>query len=475
MLDVLLDYGSAKMPVELPDGAHILRLSELTNDPPAIDPASAVCEALASPLGAPPIRELAGPGKKVVIAFPDRVKGGSGPLSHRKVSIPIIIEELLKCGIAIEDITLMCAPGLHRHNTVEEWRSYLGKGLVETFLPDRLCNHDAEAPDILDLGMDELGDPVQVNRRFAEADLGILVGHCAGNPYGGYSGGYKMLATGLTSWHSIGSHHCPSTMHRDDWLGASTDSYMRRQFRSIGEAIERGIGKKVFAVDAVLGRNSQVLGVKAGTLSEVEAGTWPIADKRTLYKVDFREPADVLVMGLPRDFHYGPGMGSNPILMGLAVAGQLSRCWEVLREGCVVIAAAICDGWFNPSWFPSYSETYEALQDYCEPGDFLGSADALRITTDPEYRFKYSNQNAYHPFHAMSMISGASILGKRCQAVFIAGAEAPGYARGMGFIPTRTFADAMRLAGKYVGKNAGILCTPDCFSGGVGVHLRLPE
>ncbi|MEI6874485.1 MAG: lactate racemase domain-containing protein, partial [Spirochaetota bacterium] len=327
MQDALLDYGDSKLRVELPDTAHILRLSELDTDPEAVDPAVAVRKALSSPLGLPPLRELAGPGKKVVISFPDRVKGGASPQSHRKISIPIIVEELRKGGVAMQDITLMCAPGLHRMNTIEEWRGYLGKDIVGEFWPDRLCNHDAEAPDLLDFGKDDMGNHVQINRQFADADLNIMVGHCSGNPYGGYSGGYKMLVTGHSGWRSIGSHHCPTTMHRDDWLGASPHSHMRKQFRSIGEAIERGMGKKVFGVDAVLGKRSQVLGVQAGALGEVEKATWPLADKRTLYTVDFKEPADVLIMGLPRNFHYGPGMGSNPILMSLAIAGQLSRCW----------------------------------------------------------------------------------------------------------------------------------------------------
>jgi len=57
------------------------------------------------------------------------------------------------------------------------------------------------------------------------------------------------------------------------------------------------------------------------------------------------------VIGLPRNFHYGPGMGTNPILMSLAIGGQLARCGYVFREGGVIIAASICDGWFNENWF----------------------------------------------------------------------------------------------------------------------------
>ncbi len=475
MQEVLLDYGDGHMRVELPDSAVVVRYGKTYTDPPEVDPAEATRKALEKPLGMPPLRELAGPGKKVVIGFPDRVKGGAQKNSHRKTAIPIIVEELLKAGTRMEDITLLCCMGLHRKNTLEEWYWYLGKEIVDRFYPDRIVNHDAEAPDLCDFGLDGMGNVVQCNRLMAEADLPIVIGHCAGNPYGGYSGGYKMIVTGISGWRSIASHHNPSTMHRTDWLGASAHSHMRKQFRSIGEAMEKGIGKKFFGVDAVLGQKSQVLDVKAGALGDIEQATWPLADKRTNVCLDMPEPADVLVMGLPRNFHYGPGMGSNPILMSLGIGGQLSRCWHAFREGGVIIAAAVCDGWFNANWFPSYEQTYEVLQKYCTPPEFLNSQDAVKISNDPDFRYRYSNYYTYHPFHAMSMISGGCVPLTRCSAVFVVGAEAPRYARGMGFIPVKTYEEAMERAKRFVGTDPRILCTPECFSGGVAPHLHLKK
>jgi hypothetical protein len=73
------------------------------------------------------------------------------------------------------------------------------------------------------------------------------------------------------------------------------------------------------------------------------------------------------------------------------------------------------------------------------------------------------------------MISGGAVSVKRTKAVFMPGAQKPQYARGVGFIPTRTFGEAMERARKLVGKDARILCTPECFTGGVAVHLRLKE
>ncbi len=233
------------------------------------------------------------------------------------------------------------------------------------------------------------------------------------------------------------------------------------------------MGKKIFAVDAVIGQFSQVLDVQAGSLEMIEDATWPLADRRTNIALDMKEPADILVIGLPRNFHYGPGMGTNPILMSLAIGGQLARCGYVFREGGVIIAASICDGWFNENWFPSYPETYEALQDYCTAAEFLASPKMERITTNTEYLFKYSNYYTYHPFHAMSMISGGSVPELWTSGVFLVGPKAPGYVRGMGFIPVNAFGEAMERAKKLVGPNPRILCTPECFTGGVPVHLRL--
>jgi hypothetical protein len=472
MQEVLLDYGDERMRVELPDTAVVVRYGATYQDPPAVDPWQATRAALANPLGTPPLRDLAGPGKRVVIGFPDRVKGGAHLSAHRRVAIPLILEELLAAGTEIENVTLLCAMGLHRKNTREEWYEYLGRDIVDRFYPDRLVNHDAEAPDLRDLGSDPLGSPVQCNRLIAEADLPIVVGHVLGNPYGGYSGGHKMIATGLSGWQSIASHHAPATMHRRDWQGASTSSHMRHQLTAIGRAMEQGIGKRFFAVDAVLGQHAQVLDVKAGRLDEVEEATWPLADRRTNIALDMKEPADILVIGLPRNFHYGPGMGTNPILMGLAIGGQLSRCWNALREGCVIIAASICDGWFNDHWFPSYEATYAALETYADPADFLKSTEAAAIVGHYDYRWRYSHRYAYHPFHAMSMISGASAALLWTSSIFVVGARSPRYARGMGFVPVRDFDEAMRRAKRIVGGHPRILCTPECFSGGAAVHVR---
>jgi hypothetical protein len=469
MQEVQLDYGDGLMPVEVPDSATIVRYGETYVDPPEVDPWEATRQALENPVGTPPLRELVKPGQKVVIAFPDRVKGGAHPKAHRRVCIPLIVETLQGAGVKLEDITLLCAMGLHRKNTLEELYWYLGRGVVDAFWPDRLVMHDAADPNgVLDLGADEMGDVVTCNRLIAEADLPIIIGHVQGNPYGGYSGGYKMAVTGMTSWSSIRCHHSPDTMHRDDYLPASTHTHMREQFDSIGKAMEKKIGKRFFAVDAVVGTQAQVLGVYAGAVGEVQKASWPLADRRTNVELNESEPFDILVYGLPRAFHYGPGMGSNPIFILQAIAAQLARCYAVFRENGVIIAPSICDGWFNDTWFPTYERAYEKLQETSDFADVFQFEDEL--ANDPDGIYKYRFSYAYHPGHPLSMISMGAIAHQRANAVFIPGARKPSYARGMGCIPTRTFSEALARAERYVGQNPRILVMPEAFRS-VGVHL----
>lgn len=474
MKPVDLDYGTTKMSVDLPDSAVVVRYGETYVDPPAVDPVVATREALDAPLGSPPLRDLAGPEKTAVIVFPDRVKGGAHPQAHRRVSIPMVVQDLVAGGCRLENISLLCAQGLHRGNTYEEWLWYLGPDIVDDFWPGRIGNHDAEGADLLDLGEDDMGNSVQTSRRSVEADITVLIGHCAANPYGGFSGGYKMLVTGLAGRESIASHHAPKTMHRADWLGGRSDSHMRHQFESIGKTIEERTGKAFFAVDAVLGQKGDVLEVKAGLISAVEEATWPLARRRSnIVLPELTEPADVLLVGMPRDYHYGPGMGTNPILMSLGIGAQFSRCHSALRPDPVVIAVSWCDGWFNGHWFPSYSETYTSMQDFDTASDFLASPEAHRISTDNDYCYRYSNDFTYHPYHAMSMISGGAVPLKWCAQAYVVGAQAPGYGRGMGYRTMPTVKAALADAERYVGRAPRILCTPECYSGGMAVNLAV--
>ncbi|NLE77023.1 MAG: DUF2088 domain-containing protein [Chloroflexi bacterium] len=459
MKEVLVEYGDGMMPIQVPDHAQVIRYGETYRDPPAVDPVEATRKALERPLGLPPIRDLVGPGSKVVLAFPDQVKGGMHDRTHRKTATPLILAELEKAGVKEENITLICANGLHRKNTREEMMQYMPPEVINRFWGKRLFSHDPEDPDMMvHLGEDGMGNYLEFNRYAAEADLCILLGHAQGNPYGGYSGGAKMPATGLTGWQSIRCHHTPGTMHRPDFVPSTTESHFRRQLQSIVSTIEERIGKKLFIVDAVVGTHAEVLGVYAGSVEEVEKASWELASRRTNIYVDM-EKVDVVVVGLPRVFHYGPGMGTSPVLMKQAMGATLSRVMGAFNRGGVVIAPGICDGWFNDDWFPSYREIYDLYQKHCtRVSDLIPFEEVVARRPDYIHRFRYGY--AYHPFHGFSMMYMGEVASHHTSALYMPGARQPGWARSMGIIPTRTYDEALQDAQRFVGKNPRIMVLP---------------
>lgn len=474
MKTIQFEYGQGYMAAELPDSADVFIPGETVPDPPYLeDVETATREAILNPIGMPPISELVGAGSKVTISFPDRVKGGFQDNSHRKTAIPMLIEECLKAGVNKEDILLICSNGLHRKNTEEEIRMILGDKVYHEFSPShQIINHDSEDWDnLVDLGYDSMGNAVILSRQVFESDLAILIGHVLGNPYGGYSGGYKMASTGITHWKSIASHHIPGVMHKPDFIKVSHHSGMRTRFDSIGMFMEEKMGRKFFMVDAVLDSKQRQIAVFAGYGKEMQLLTFEVANKRT-YVPFAEEKYDIMMFGMPQNFHYGNGHGTNPILMMQAISANIIRHKRVMKDNCVVICASICNGYFHDEEFPSYRELYELFQkDYHNTLPDVEKYGEY-IANKQEYIDKYRFNFGYHPYHAFSMVSCGHIVEMETSATYIVGGYEPGYARAMGMKTRATFAEALKDAERYTGANPKILALPKTFRT-AGVHLMM--
>lgn len=469
------EYGQGVMGAVLPDNTDVFIPGETVADPPFVEnPEEATRESILHPVGMEPISKLVKKGSKVTIIFPDRVKGGEHPTAHRKVAIPIVLEELYKAGVRKEDILLICSNGLHRKNTETEIRNILGEEVFNQFwLSNQIINHDSEDyENLVDLGCTESGDPVIMNKFVYESDLAVLIGHSQGNPYGGYSGGYKHCATGITHWKSIASHHVPKVMHRPDFTPVNTKSLMRNKFDEIGMFMEERMGRKFFCCDAVLDTYSRQIEIHSGYGAEIQPLCWKMANKRT-YVPWAEKKYDIVVFGMPQLFHYGDGMGTNPIFMMQAISAQIIRHKRVLKDNCVVICSSICDGYFHDEIFPSYRDVYEMFQknynntlaDIAKYGEYYAH---MQKYID-QYRFNY----AFHPFHAFSMTTCGHIAEENTAAIYIVGAQSPGYARGMGMKTRATFEEAIADAKKkFVGENPNILALPKTFKLGA-VHLMM--
>ena len=178
---------------------------------------------------------------------------------------------------------------------------------------------------------------------------------------------------------------------------------------------------------------------------------------------------------MPQDFHYGNGMGTNPIQMMQALSAQVIRHKRVMSDRCVIICSTICNGYFHDERWPYLREQYELFQhDYMQTLPDMNRYGEY-FATHEEYIRKYRFCNAFHPFHGFSMMSCAHIAEMNTAAIYIVGAQEPGIARSMGLKTRATFeealADAMK---KYTGPNPNILALPKTFKLGA-VHLCMKD
>ena len=473
------EYGNGLMSAELPDNTEIFIPGTTVKDPPCIPEeklVEATRESVRNPMGMDPLSKLAHKGSTVVFVIPDIVKGGCQPTSHRKIAIQVILEELYAAGVEKKDILLLFSNGLHPRTTVPEMKKILGEKLFNEFYwTHQITSHDSEDYEhLIDLGCTERGDRVLMNKYVFDCDIPILIGHTQGNPYGGYSGGYKHCSTGITHWRSIATHHVPDVMHRKDFTPVSSHSLMRSKFDEIGMHMEKKMGHPFFCCDAVLDTWSRQIEINSGYAAVMQPHSWIMANKRT-YVPFAEEKYDIMIFGMPQDFHYGNGMGTNPIQMMQALSAQVIRHKRVMKDKCVIICSSICNGYFHDERWPYLREQYEMFQH-----DYMNTlADMNRygeyFATNEEYIRKYRFCNAFHPFHGFSMMSCGHIAEMNTSAIYIVGAQEPGIARSMGLKTRATFEEALEDAKKkYVGENPRILALPQAFKLSA-VHLCMKD
>lgn len=156
-----------------------------------------VREAIAAPIGTPPLNEIIHPGEKIVIVTSDI----SRPMPTAKV-LPPLLDALYDVGAAPEDITLVFALGIHRHHTREEQERLAG---ARAFSEIKCIDSDPD--DTVSFGRTRRGTPVDIMRCVAEADRRICIGNVEFHYFAGYSGGAKAIMPGVSTRAAISANH----------------------------------------------------------------------------------------------------------------------------------------------------------------------------------------------------------------------------------------------------------------------------
>ena len=314
-----IPYGDRKEYFDAPQGSVIFE-GKMTNIPAVKDFKGELISALESPIGTPPLKELAVDRKNIVFLVEDNTR--STPLD---IIMPIITDYLNKNGVPDSAMSFLTAPGTHRLMTDGEIVEKLGAEMVRRF---KVVQHDANASeDMKDLGTVTAGDykiPVHVNKYALEADLLVGIGNIVPHCDAGYSGGAKILQPGVCDFVTTSATHAAAGFCPDIPLGMADGNPCRMGMEEVAK-----IAGLAFIVNTVKNYEGEISGIFAGDF--IKAHREGVKLAKISYSISVPEPADIVIVS------------SSPSDMDYWQACKGTSCaYFAVKEGGVMIFAAPC-------------------------------------------------------------------------------------------------------------------------------------
>ncbi|MCS7179446.1 MAG: nickel-dependent lactate racemase [Anaerolineae bacterium] len=395
-------------------------VAESLSVPPVPDPVAAVAEALAHPVGSPPLRELARPGDRACVVFTDITRA-----SPDHLLVPALLRELEAAGVRDSDITLLCGIGMHRPSTPEEKVAKLGREVVARYrvIDNEPCNPDA----LVDLGTTPGGVPVQVHRAAVEADLLIATGIVEPHQYAGYSGGPKTVAVGAAGEALIAHTHGPAFV---DHPGTRLGRIEGNPFHEAVTEAARRAGLR-FILNVVLDDEQRILKVAAG---DPEAAFLElVAFARRVYEVPIPHQYDVAIggVGYPKD--------TNLYQASRAPSYLHFAPTPVVRKGGYYIIPARCE---------------EGAGEGVGEQRFFA---ALRDAPDIQFVLEDARRHGYPPGQQRAFVI-AKVLEET--NIIIVGSEHPEVVAACKMIPAATMEEALGIVAQDLGPDLDVLIVP---------------
>src|SRR5437764_10775603 len=333
-MQVTLDYGRTGLTVTLPDDRVVGPLA-IRPAIPLPDPAAALEDALARPIGTPPLSAIARGRKNACVLICDVTR----PVPNRLL-LPPILRTLEAAGIARRDVLILVATGLHRPNVGPELAEMVGPEVVAHY---RIENHDGKAMAEHDyLGTTPNGVPVWLDARYLRADLKITTGLIEPHLMAGYSGGRKVICPGIAGLDTVKVWHGPRFLeHPKADCGIVAGNPVHEENTRI--ALLAGCD---FIVNVSLDGQRRVTWVGAGDM--IRAWEEGVRFVEQVVRVPVPEPLDVVLTssaGYPLDTTFYQ-----------AVKGLTGALPIVKQGGSIIIAASLSEGIGSPEFQQLFRE-----------------------------------------------------------------------------------------------------------------------
>ena len=299
--------------------------------PPPLDLVAATRAALAAPVGAPPLRELACGRDGVVIVTSDATR--AVPTAGL---LDAVMPELEAAGIGPGEVTVVIAAGAHRPATQAELARLLGPRWAGL----RVLQHDARGGGLVDLGRTSRGTPVAVHPAVAHAGLRIALGVVEPHEFAGFSGGRKAIVPGVAAYETILANH--SVEHLSHPLTRPGVLAGNPVHEDMLEAVK--LVGPVFIVNVALDELLRPTAVSAGDCEAAHAVLVDEVRRTATCRVEGRADVVVTGPGAPLDINLYQAVKS------LSAVGPL-----VDRRSRILLLAACREGTGSPAMLAAFS------------------------------------------------------------------------------------------------------------------------
>lgn len=440
-------FGDRYIECELPDDTQEIPPGLSMPLQPVADLRASVREALDAPLELPPIKNLVKAGSRVTIAFDDATVPCYAPVWS--VAIEEVLRDVIEAGVSEENVTLVCANALHRKFTNDELAKLIGEDLVRRF-GDRLTCHDAEDPNgMSEIGQTPSGFKVDLNSLAVDSDLVVYV-NCSSTR--GFSGGWKSICVGLSSYRSISYHHDPETMSM-----SMSRNRMHEILDEMGTLAEEKLGKtRFFKLETVLANPLEVYKFFAGSVGACRQAALEVNRSHMQNRRDLLpEKVDVVVYGVPDWSPYAAFSYTNPILTLISTGlGYLGGMIEALgKPACTVVLATPCPNRWDRQHHAPYPEVWERVLPVTKDPFAAREQFEPDFASREEYRESYRNNYAFHGSHGIMALYPLKRL-RHASRVIVAGAEEPVLVSHVGFDNAPTVEDAISEARGAIGNGS---------------------
>jgi nickel-dependent lactate racemase len=336
MASINLAYGKSSIGFGY-DQENFSVLGEIENRRPLSD--AEINEKLDILVDSPPIDEIFGPNKTVLIVVPDATrKSAAGQI------VNLLVRRLIAGGTMPFDISVIFATGIHRAVTEEEKRE-----LLTPFIAQRIKTLDHSARDLMQfvrVGETSRGIAVELNRALVEHDHTIIIGAINFHYFAGFTGGRKLICPGLASSQTISNTHKLAFDYETRKRREGVDTGILKG-NAVHEAFIEAVEMRppTFAVNTFVD--------DAGLAVDLVCGDWKISHKKACeiyaarHTIEVSEKRDLVLVSC----------GGAPFDLNMIQAHKaLDAASRICRDGGTIVLLAECaDGlgrkyfldWFN--------------------------------------------------------------------------------------------------------------------------------